>query len=131
VRPLGCAALVSILADVRVLVAVHVRGDPVLMLRVRVVSRRVDVPGQRRRPESDQRTQQQSRNGSVHVASLHASRSTAATGETGDAGSLSDVGLPLVAVSAERWNDSQRSRGSCRHADASACRRLPQAPIAS
>lgn len=55
VQPLGRGGGIGLVARVRVLVIVRVCGDAVLMLGVGVVSRGVDVPGQRRRPQGEQR----------------------------------------------------------------------------
>ena len=71
--PLRRISLVVKLADLSMRVAMRMRGDAVLMFAVPVVGRRVDVPGQRGRPQGDHRAQQQSRNRSMHEASLHVS----------------------------------------------------------
>ena len=70
-RTLGRVGPRCVLADLSVLVAVRVRGNAVLMVDVLVISRRMDVLRQRRRPQGDQRAQQQARSGSMHVVSVH------------------------------------------------------------
>lgn len=101
-RPPRVAALVSILADLNVLVVVRMRGDAVLVLGVRVVSRRVDVLGQRRRPEATNAHSKSPATGRFTSAVYTRPPRPPPPPKTGDPGSLSDMGKPLVAVPAER-----------------------------